>query len=127
MPRLTPAPEQPSAVAGALGEDDWSELEIEALGVRGRVAVRGGGPGLLIDARQRLDDLDRLWGPTRPDSLVTEIESSPGRPVAVDDATYALVEASLAAAVSFVETASCFNCAFNSTNCPDCILDSALN
>jgi thiamine biosynthesis lipoprotein ApbE len=100
VPRLTPAPEQPSAVAGALGEDDWSELEIEGLGVTGRVAVRGGGPGLLIDARQRLDDLDRLWGPTRPDSLVAQIEAAPGQPVAVDDATYTLVEASLAAAAA---------------------------
>ncbi len=98
MPRLTPAPDQPSAVAGALGDDDWSELELGALGTWGRVAVRGGGPGLLIDARQRLDDLDRLWDPSRPDSLVAQIESTPGQPVPVDDATFALVEASLAAA-----------------------------
>jgi thiamine biosynthesis lipoprotein ApbE len=98
VPRLTPAPDQPSAVAGALGEDDWSELELEALGTWGRVAVRGGGPGLLIDARQRLDDLDRLWDPSRPDSLVAQIEAAPGTPVPVDDTTFALVEASLAAA-----------------------------
>jgi thiamine biosynthesis lipoprotein len=96
--RLSPAPDQPSAVAGALGDNGWSQLEVESLGTRVGLAIRGGGPGLLIDARQLLDDLDRKWNPARPESLVAQIEAADGQAVPVDDDTYALVEASLVAA-----------------------------
>ena len=72
MARLSPAPDQPSAVAGALGDHGWSQLDVGALGTAVRLAVRGGGPALLIDARQLLDDLDRKWNPARPDSLVAQ-------------------------------------------------------
>lgn len=94
MPRLTPAPNQPSAVAGALGDSAWSQVRFDALGTTVAVAVRGGGPGLLIDARQLVDDDDRRWNPHRPDSLVARMESGEGA-VPVDDETYALVVASL--------------------------------
>lgn len=96
--RLSPAPDQPSAVAGALGDNDWSQLEVTALGTGVRLAVRGGGPVLLIDARQLLDDLDRKWNPTRPGSLVAQLEEANGAAVPVDNDTFALVEASVAAA-----------------------------
>ena len=98
MARLSPAPDQPSAVAGALGDHDWSQLDVNALGTVARLAVRGGGPVLLIDARQLLDDLDRKWNPTRPGSLVAQLEGSNGSAVPLDDDTFALVEASVAAA-----------------------------
>ncbi len=98
MARLTPAPNQPSAVAGALGDHGWSRLDVDALGTSVRLAVRGGGPALLIDARQLLDDLDRKWNPEQPDSLVAQLERSGGAAVPLDDDTYALVEASVAAA-----------------------------
>jgi len=98
MPRLTPAPEQPSAVAGALGDTGWSQLRLEVLGHPTLVAVRGGGPGLLIEARQLLDEYDRRWNPSRPDSLVAQIEAAGGEAVPVDDDTFRLVEASVAAA-----------------------------
>lgn len=98
MARLSPAPDQPSAVAGALGDHDWSQLDVNALGTGARLAVRGGGPVLLIDARQLLDDLDRKWNPTRPGSLVAQLEGSNGSAVPLDDDTFALVEASVAAA-----------------------------
>jgi len=96
--RLSPAPDQPSAVAGALGDHGWSQLDVTALGTGVRLAVRGGGPGLLIDARQLLDDLDRKWNPARPESLVAQLEAADGAAVPVDDDTFALVEASVAAA-----------------------------
>ena len=96
--RLSPAPDQPSAVAGALGDNDWSQLAVEGLGTTVGLAVRGGGPGLLIDARQLLDDLDRKWNPARPESLVAQIEAADGQAVPLDDDTYALIEASMAAA-----------------------------
>lgn len=96
--RLSPAPDQPSVVAGALGDNDWSQLEIESLGATVAMAVRGGGPGLLIDGRQLLDDLDRKWNPARPESLVAQIEAADGDAVPVDDDTYGLIEASVAAA-----------------------------
>lgn len=96
--RLSPAPDQPSAVAGALGDHGWSQLDLTALGTGVRLAVRGGGPALLIDARQLLDDLDRKWNPGRPDSLVAQLEAAGGAAVPLDDDTFALVEASLAAA-----------------------------
>lgn len=98
MARLSPAPDQPSAVAGALGDHGWSQLDLVALGTGVRLAVRGGGPALLIDARQLVDDLDRKWNPARPDSLVAQLEAAGGAAVPLDDDTYALVEASLAAA-----------------------------
>ena len=98
MARLSPAPNQPSAVAGALGDNGWSQLEVESLGTTVGMAVRGGGPGLLIDGRQLLDDLDRKWNPARPESLVAQIEAADGQAVPVDDDTYALIEASVAAA-----------------------------
>jgi thiamine biosynthesis lipoprotein len=98
VPRLTPAPEEPSAVAGALGDHGWSQLDIPVLGTVARLAVRGGGPGLLIDAQGLLEDLDRRWNPARPESLIAQIEAGGGDAVPVDDETFALVEASVAAA-----------------------------
>ena len=98
MPRLTPAPEQPSAVAGALGETGWSQLQLEVLGHPTLLAVRGGGPGLLIDARQLLDEYDRRWNPDRPESLVAQIEAAGGEAVPVDDETFQLVRRSVEAA-----------------------------
>jgi thiamine biosynthesis lipoprotein ApbE len=99
VPRLTPAPEEgPSAVAGALGDSGWSQLAFAVLGTSTALAVRGGSPGLLIDARQLLDDYDRKWNPARPESLVAQIEAAEGTPVPVDDDTFSLVEASVAAA-----------------------------
>jgi ApbE family len=98
VPRLTPAPEQPSAVAGALGDTGWSQLSLEVLGTTVLLAVRGGGPGLLIDARQLLDDYDRKWNPTRSESLVAQIEAAAGQAVPVDDETFRLVQASVEAA-----------------------------
>ena len=98
MARLSPAPDQPSAVAGALGDHGWSQLDLTALGTGVRLAVRGGGPALLIDARQLLDELDRKWNPARPDSLVAQLEAAGGAAVPVDDDTFALVEASIDAA-----------------------------
>ena len=56
------------------------------------------GPRLLIDARQLLDDLDRKRNPARPNSLVAQLEAGRGAAVPVDDDTFALVEASVAAA-----------------------------
>lgn len=85
-------------MAGALGDNGWSQLDVPALGTTVRLFVRGGGPALLIDARQRLDDLDRRWNPARPDSLVAAVEAAAGSPVPVDDETFALIEASLRAA-----------------------------
>lgn len=99
MPRLTPAPEQPSAVAGALGDTGWSELDLPVLGTVAHLAVRGGGPGLLIDAQQLLDDYDRRWNPARPESLVAQLEAGSG-PVPVDDETFRLVSASVEAAAT---------------------------
>jgi thiamine biosynthesis lipoprotein len=96
VPRLTPAPEEPSAVAGALGDTGWSELDLPVLGTLAHLAVRGGGPGLLIDARQLLEEYDRRWNPARPESLVAQLEAGDG-PVPVDD-TFRLVAASVAAA-----------------------------
>jgi thiamine biosynthesis lipoprotein ApbE len=98
VPRLTPAPEQPSAVAGALGDNGWSQLSLEVLGTYAFLAVRGGGPGLLIDARQLLDDYDRKWNPTRPESLIAQVEAAGGAAVPVDDETFHLVQASVEAA-----------------------------
>ena len=100
MARLSPAPDQPSAVAGALGDNGWSQLDVTALGAEVRLAVRGGGPALIIDARQLLDDLDRKWNPARPDSLVAQLEAGAGAAVPLDDDTYALVQASVAAAAA---------------------------
>lgn len=97
MPRLTPAPEQPSAVAGALGDGGWSEIDLPVLGTVAHLAVRGGGPGLLIEARELLEEYDRRWNPARPGSLVALIEAGDG-PVPVDDETFRLVQASVAAA-----------------------------
>ncbi len=85
-------------MAGALGDHGWSQLDVNALGAAVRLAVRGGGPALLIDARQLLDDLDRKWNPARPNSLVAQLEAGSGTAVPVDDDTFALVEASVAAA-----------------------------
>ena len=98
MPRVTPGENEPSTLAGELGEDGWSHLDLEALGVGVHLAVQGGGPGVLIDGRQLVDEADRRWNPTRPDSLVAQIEAAGGEAVPVDDETYALVEASVAAA-----------------------------
>jgi ApbE family len=92
MARLSPAPEQQSEVAGALGADDWADLEFEALGTWVLLAVRGGGPGLLIDARQRIAELDHRWNPDVPGSMIAALNAAAGRPVPVDDDTYALVE-----------------------------------
>lgn len=97
MPRLTPAPEEPSAVAGALGDTGWSQIDLPVLGTTAHLAVRGGGPGLLIDAQQLLDDYDRRWNPDRPDSLVAQIEAAEGA-VPVDDETFQLVSRSVEAA-----------------------------
>ncbi len=92
MARLSPAPDQPSEVAGSLGADDWAELEFDALGTWARLAVRGGGPGLLIDGRQRIGELDRRWNPAHPDSTVAALNAMTGRAIPVDDDTYSLVE-----------------------------------
>ena len=97
-PACPPHRISPTAVAGALGDHGWSQLDVGALGTAVRLAVRGGGPALLIDARQLLDDLDRKWNPARPDSLVAQLEGAGGAAVPLDDDTYTLVEASVAAA-----------------------------
>ena len=99
MPRLTPAPEEPSAVAGALGDTGWSELDLPVLGTLAHLAVRGGGPGLLIDAQGLLEDYDRRWNPARAESLVAQLEAGDG-PVPVDDETFRLVTASVEAAAA---------------------------
>jgi hypothetical protein len=85
-------------VAGALGAHGWSQLELEVLGTTAMLAIRGGGPGLLIDARQLLDDYDRRWNPTRAESLIAQIEGAEGSAVPVDDETFRLVETSVEAA-----------------------------
>jgi FAD:protein FMN transferase len=92
VPRLSPAPEQPSEVAGALGADDWAELEFEAFGTWAHLAVRGAGPGLLLDGRERLAELDRRWNPAHPDSTVAALNAAAGHAVPVDDDTYELAE-----------------------------------
>jgi thiamine biosynthesis lipoprotein len=97
MPRLTPAPEEPSAVAGALGDTGWSEIDLPVLGTVAHLGVRGGGPGLLIDAQGLLEDYDRRWNPARPESLVAQIEAGEGA-VPVDDETFLLVQNSVEAA-----------------------------
>ena len=96
MARLSPAPDQPSVVAGALGDSAWSRLDLDAFGGPVVVAVRGGGPALLVDGRQAVVDADARWNPRRPGSLTAAMEA--GGPVPVDDETFALVEASVEAA-----------------------------
>lgn len=96
MARLSPAPEQPSVVAGALGDSAWSRLDLDAFGGPVVVAVRGGGPALLVDGRQAVVDADRRWNPRHAESLTAAMEA--GGTVPVDDETFALVESSVAAA-----------------------------
>jgi thiamine biosynthesis lipoprotein ApbE len=98
VPRLTPAPNEPSVVAGALGDHGWSQLDFPVLGTTATLAVRGGGPGLLVEARALLDEYDRRWNPDRPESLIAQIEAAEGAAVPVDDETFELVLASVEAA-----------------------------
>lgn len=92
MARIRPAELDHGEVAGALGPEDWSELRSTALGTPCVLAVRGGGPLLLVDAQHRVAGLAERWDPDHPDSVLAQVAAAGGRLVPVDEETYALVE-----------------------------------
>lgn len=61
------------------------------MGSDAHLIVVGGPPGLVDDARRRIDDLERRWSRFLPDSEVTEINRRAGTAVAVSAETQLLV------------------------------------
>ncbi len=85
MAVLAPAP------APALVDVAWAELWFRAMGTAVHLSVLGDDPSVLVDARRRIDDLEARWTRFRSDSVLAELNASPGRPVAVDEETFTLV------------------------------------
>src|SRR5689334_16393053 len=68
----------------------WSELRFRAMGTDVHLSALGD-PGLLVDARARIEDLERRWSRFLVDSELSRLNRAAGRPVAVDDETFSLV------------------------------------
>src|SRR5262245_34968869 len=93
MARFRPAEQEHGEVAGAMGPEDWSEMSFTVLGVDAHVAVKAGGPMMLIDAQHRAGEIEHKWDLDRPDAVLAQVVAAEGRLVPVDEETYALVEA----------------------------------
>jgi thiamine biosynthesis lipoprotein len=63
----------------------------EVMGSAAEVIVVGGDADLVAEARWRLDELERLWSRFRPDSEVSHLNRTSGRPVEVSPETAILV------------------------------------
>jgi len=76
---------------------DVSARAFPAMGSDAEVIVVGGRAGLIDEATDEIDRLERLWSRFRPDSEVSEINRRAGETVAVDRATSLLAQRSIAA------------------------------
>jgi thiamine biosynthesis lipoprotein len=66
------------------------------MGTQVHLAVLGAhGPGLLIEARRRIEDLENRWSRFRPDSVLCRLNRAEGRAVVVDDETFDLIAAAV--------------------------------
>ena len=92
------SPTRSPVLDGRLGSRGWAELRFRAMGTQVHLAVLGGdGPGLLIDARRRIEDLEDRWSRFRPDSVLCRINRAAGRAVLVDEETFDLIAAAVEA------------------------------
>jgi thiamine biosynthesis lipoprotein len=66
-------------------------LEFRVMGSDATIVVVGGPAGLAEKARQRLDDLERLWSRFRPDSEISLLNAAGGRRMQVSGETIHLV------------------------------------
>src|SRR5690242_3981796 len=60
------------------------------MGTDAHVSVFGDS-GLLVQARSRIDDLERRWSRFLPDSELSRLNRAAGHPVAVDEETFSLI------------------------------------
>ncbi len=67
------------------------------MGSEAHVAIVGGRAGLLDRALARLDELERRWSRFLPDSEISQLNRSAGRPIVVDRTTYGVVAAAVEA------------------------------
>lgn len=73
------------------------QLTFRVMGSDATVVVVGGGPGLAEAARDRLDDLERLWSRFLPESEISQLNAAGGAPMAVAPETERLVRTGVAA------------------------------
>jgi thiamine biosynthesis lipoprotein len=73
------------------------ELSFPAMGTEAHLVALEAPPHLLHQARERLGDLERRWSRFLPDSELTQLNRSAGRPVVVSAETFRLVEAAIEA------------------------------
>jgi FAD:protein FMN transferase len=72
-------------------------LAFRVMGSDATVIAVGGPPGLTELARERLDELERLWSRFRPDSEVSLLNAAGGRSMEVSDETIRLVSTAVEA------------------------------
>jgi thiamine biosynthesis lipoprotein len=68
------------------------DVRFAAMGTAAHVIVVGGPPGLTALAEQAVATLEARWSRFRPDSELCRINANPGRPIAVSEPTFRLVE-----------------------------------
>ena len=89
--RHAPEPTRRAAVLdGSLTSLGWAELRFRAMGTQVHLAALGE-PGLLVDARHRIEELEDRWSRFRPDSLLCLLNGAAGRTAIVDEETFDLV------------------------------------
>ncbi len=73
------------------------ELRFRVMGCQAHLIVLGGPPDLVRWAKDRLEDLERRWSRFLPDSELSQLNRSQGRPVVVSPETFRVVDASIRA------------------------------
>ncbi len=74
-----------------------TELRFPVMGSDAHVRVIAGDGTLADRARRRLDDLERKWSRFRPDSEISRLNRSTGRPLVVSPETFDVVSAAIEA------------------------------
>jgi thiamine biosynthesis lipoprotein len=73
------------------------ELSFPVMGTEAHLVALAPPRGALDRGRRRLDDLERRWSRFRPDSELSQLNRSAGRPLVVSAETYRLVDAAIEA------------------------------